>query len=143
MTFDADTAVLQAFIANRAQYFSKTINDTTRESLLTSIKEGLDNGETLSDIETRIAGVYDIATGSRTQMIARTEISAASNEGAKGAYQQAGVDEWEWAVVNPQDEDCLGNDGEVVKIGDAFSDGSIQPPDPHPNCECTTIPVFS
>jgi len=142
-TFNPETTVLQSFVANRAKYFAKSINDTTRESLLTSIKDGLDNGEALADIEQRVAGVYDIATGARTQLIARTEISAASNEGAKSAYQQAGVDQWEWAVVSPEDADCLENDGAVVKIGSEFPSGATQPPDPHPNCECTTIPVFN
>lgn len=142
-TFDPKTTVLQNFIAARAKYFAKSVNDTTADSLLSSIKQGLDNGEGLSDIEKRIAGVYDIAVGSRTNLIARTEVSAASNEGAKGAYQQAGVDEWQWAVVSPEDEDCLENDGAITKIGSEFPSGATQPPDPHPNCECTTIPVFN
>lgn len=140
-SFDAGTEALNNFIEARAKYFAKTINDTTRESLLISIKEGLDAGETLKDIETRIAGVYDIATGSRTQMIARTEISAASNQGAKQAYKQGGVDSWQWVVVSPEDNDCLENDGAVVKIGEPFPDGDVEPP-VHPNCECTTVPVF-
>ena len=140
--FDPQTETLQKFIAKRAQYFADTVNDTTKEDLLTSIKAGLDGGETLEQIETRIGDVYDIATGSRTQMIARTEISAASNQGALGAYTQAGVEQIEWAVVDPQDEDCLDNDGQIVKIGDSFNSGDTEPP-VHPNCECTTLPVFN
>jgi HK97 family phage portal protein len=141
-TFDANTQTLQKFIEKRSQYFADTINGTTKEALLTSIKDGLDNGENLSQIESRIGSVYDIAKGSRTQMIARTEISAASNQGAIGAYQQAGVAQIEWAVVDPTDADCLENDGQVVGIGEAFNSGDTEPP-VHPNCECTTIPVFN
>ena len=140
-TFDPLTDTLTSFIEKRAKYFATTINDTTREALLTSIKTGLDNGENLSDIEGRIGSVYDIAKGSRTQMIARTEISAASNQGAIGAYTQAGVEKVQWAVVDPQDEDCLENDGDIEVIGDAFPSGDTEPPI-HPNCECTLIPVF-
>lgn len=139
--FDPEVQTLNDFVTSRAQYFAESINGTTSEDLLTSIKTGLDLGEGLSDIEQRVADVYGIATGSRTQMIARTEISAASNQGAKSAYQQSGIEQWQWAVVNPEDEDCKENDGEVVTIGDAFPDGDIEPP-VHPNCECTTIPVF-
>lgn len=141
--FDPATETLTHFITARAKYFAKTINDTTREDLLTSIKTGLDSGESLSDIEARIATVYDVAKGSRTQMIARTEVSAASNEGSKAAYTQAGVEKWQWVVVDPKDEDCVENDGAVVPIGESFPSGAVQPPDPHPNCECTTIPVFA
>ena len=140
-TFDPNTDVLTAFIAKRAQYFADSINGTTKEALLTSIKDGLDNGENLQGIEGRISDVYDIATGSRTQMIARTEISAASNQGALGAYTQAGVEKIEWAVVDPEDADCLENEGEVIDIGDTFKSGDEAPP-VHPNCECTTLPVF-
>ena len=140
-TFDANTDTLNKFIAARSQFFADSINGTTKEALLGSIKEGLDNGENLSQIEDRIGSVYDIAKGSRTQMIARTEISAASNQGAIGAYTQAGVEKCEWAVVDPQDEDCLMNDGDVEAIGDAFPSGDTEPP-VHPNCECTLLPVF-
>lgn len=140
--FDAATESLNAFVEKRSKYFAETINGTTREALLTSIKEGLDKGETLSDIEDRIAGVYDIAKGSRTQMIARTEISAGVNQGSKGAYQQAGIEKWQWVVVSPEDTDCLENDGVIRVIGDAFPDGDEEPP-VHPNCECTTVPVFN
>lgn len=139
--FDAETDTLLKFIADRAQYFADNINGTTSEDLLTSIKTGLDSGENLSQIQDRIASVYDIAKGSRTQTIARTEISAASNQGAVGAYTQAGVEKIQWAVVDPKDEDCLANDGDVEIIGDAFPSGDSMPP-VHPNCECTTIPVF-
>lgn len=141
-TFDPGTTALENYITSRAKLFSKEINRTTREGLVRTVKDGLDNGEGLADIEKRVASVYDIATTSRTTMIARTEVSAASNEGAKGAYTQAGVEKWEWAVVSPEDTDCLENDGSVVEIGDEFPSGAVQPPDPHPNCECTTIPVF-
>lgn len=139
--FDAGTATLNAFIAARAKFFSESINGTTREALLTSIKEGLDNGDDLNGIQDRISEVYDIAKGSRTQMIARTEISAASNAGAKGAYVQAGVEKWQWVVVDPSDEDCIENDGVTEAIGDSFPSGDEEPPI-HPNCECTTIPIF-
>lgn len=141
VSFDPNSDALGKFIQKRAQFFAKTINDTTSEALLTSIKEGLDSGETLSQIEERIGNVYDIAKGSRTQMIARTEISAASNQGALAAYTQGGVEKIQWAVVDPKDEDCLENDGDIEVIGDAFPSGDTEPP-VHPNCECTTVPVF-
>lgn len=140
-TFDPNTDNLNKFVSDRAQYFAQTINDSTREDLLSSIGEGLSAGENLDQIQNRIASVYDIAKGSRTQMIARTEVSAASNQGALGAYTQAGVEKVQWAVVDPKDEDCMMNDGDVEVIGDSFPSGDTAPP-VHPNCECTTIPVF-
>lgn len=140
--FNESSDVLNRFVESRAQMFAESINGTTREALLTSIKEGLDNGEGLDGIENRIASVYGIAKGSRTQTIARTEASAAGNEASKAAYQQGGIEQWQWVVVSPEDTGCLENDGAIVKIGDAFPDGDTQPP-VHPNCECTTIPYFA
>jgi len=141
-SFDATSPEVQAFISKRASLFGETINDTTKTALLDSIQSGLDEGEDLEQLSARVSDVYGIAQGSRTDMIARTEASASSNEGAKIAYKDAGIQQWEWLVVDPQDEDCKGNEGQVVEIGATFKDGSVQPPDPHPNCECTTLPVF-
>lgn len=139
--FDPNTEDLQKFVATRAQFFTESINGTTREDLLTSIKEGLDDGDSIEDIEQRVADVFDIAKGSRTMTIARTETSAASNAGSTNAYIQAGVEKVEWMVVDPKDEDCRDNEGVVVKIGDQFPSGDTEPPI-HPNCECTTLPIF-
>lgn len=141
-SFDANTAKINDWVEARAEYFAETINRTTSDSLMSSIQEGFDAGESIDDIEKRVADVYETATGSRTKTIAKTEVAAASNTGNINAYQQAGIEKHEWVVVDPQDEDCKVNDGQVVEIGDAFKDGSIFPPDPHPNCQCTTVPVF-
>jgi len=131
--FDLDTPRIKDFIPKRAEYFAKSINDTTTNKLLFSIQEGIDNTETLEEISKRVADIYDIAVGSRTQMIARTEVAASSNFGAVEAYKQAGVEQHQWIVVNPEDHDCIVNEGEVVKIGSPFNDGSTEAP-VHPNC---------
>jgi HK97 family phage portal protein len=141
-TFDSSASGIDAFIADRAKYFAETINATTSDELFASIKEGIDAGETLESISERVSEVYGKATDFRTDMIARTEVSASSNFGAIEAYRQAGVDGIEWKVVNPQDDDCLMNEGVTVKVGEAFPSGDAYPP-VHPNCVCTTIPVFN
>ncbi len=141
-TFDSESPTVSKFIKVRAEYFSKTVNETTATRIVEVVQQGIDNEDDLDTISESIAEVYNIAKGSRTDMIARTEASASANEGAKIAYKDSGVEQWEWVVVDPLDEDCKQNEGEVVKIGEAFKDGSTQPPDPHPNCECATLPVF-
>lgn len=140
--FDNSTASIEKFIATRAKYFATTINETTREDLLRSIQEGIDASETLDELSTRVSTIYDAAKDYRTDRIARTEVSASSNFGAIEAYQQAGVEQHQWVVVSPNDTDCAENDGAIVKIGDSFPDGDEAPP-VHPNCVCTTVPVFN
>lgn len=139
--FDAGTKPLQDFLAQRSKFFSDSINGTTKDDLLSSIQEGISQSESLDQLSQRISDVYGIAKGSRTDMIARTEVAASSNFGAVQAYKQAGVTKQQWIVVDPEDEDCLENDGVIVDIGDEFPSGDTEAPI-HPNCQCTTVPVF-
>lgn len=140
--FDFDAARVQDFIPKRAEYFASSINETTQQELFDSIKEGIDAQETIDDISKRVADVYKKAQDYRTDMIARTEVAASSNFGTVEGYKQAGVTEHQWIVVNPQDDDCMENDGEVREIGSTFPSGDTEAPI-HPNCMCTTIPVFN
>lgn len=140
-TFDTETPRIERFVPQRAEYFAESITQTTADELIASIQEGIDNGEDLDAISERVASVYGKARDYRTDVIARTEVAASANFGAVEAYQQAGIEKHQWIVVNPEDDDCLVNDGAVAKIGDNFPDGSSEAPI-HPNCQCTTIPVF-
>lgn len=139
--FNMDDSKVQEFIPKRAEYFAETINNTTSEDLLNSIQDGIDAGESLDEISARVADIYGKAQDYRTDMIARTEVAAASNFGSIQGYKQAGVEKHQWIVVDPKDEDCLENDGDIEVIGDAFPNGDTEPP-VHPNCQCTTIPIF-
>lgn len=131
------------FISERAKYFAETINETTREALLASIKEGVDKAEGFDEISKRISDVYKDAAAYRVERIARTEVSTALNEGAIEAYKQAGVSKLEWVAIideNTSDE-CQQNDGEVREIGKDFPGGVDKPPQ-HVNCRCSVVAVF-
>lgn len=141
--FDTTTPEIAKFIKERSAFFAKTINATTYDKLTNTLKDGTEAGEDLNALAERVATVYDEAKDYRSVMVARTEVSASANFAGIEAYSQAGVEEIEWFVVDPNDEDCLMNDGVVVKIGDEFPSGAIQPPEPHPNCACGTLPVFA
>jgi HK97 family phage portal protein len=131
------------FLQERAKFFAETINETTREQLLTKINDALDEGAGFDVIAQTITDVYQQAYDFRTERIARTEVSASLNEGSIQAYKQAGIEEVEWvAVLDDATADiCVDNDGEVRKIGDDFPSGESQPPN-HINCRCTTVAVF-
>lgn len=138
--FDEETDAVQSFIVSRAKFTSESVNQTTRDALLSSIGEGIDNNENLQDIIGRVKSIYTEATDNRAKMIARTEISASANFGKQELYKQAGVEYITWQVVDPQDEDCKMNEGVEVKLGEAFPSGDTNSPI-HPNCQCTTLPV--
>lgn len=140
--FDVTTPSVAKFITDRSSFFAKSINQTTYDKLVATLKEGTEAGEDLNSLADRVSKVYGEATSYRSTLIARTEISASANFGSIEAYKQADITSIEWAVVNPQDEDCVINDGAVVSIGSDFPNGDGAPP-VHPNCECTTLPVFN
>jgi len=129
------------FIKERATFFSESVNDTTKQTLLEAITGGSSEGLSNAEIVDKVKEIYIGISDARAKMIARTEISASANFGSVEQYLQAGVKYHEWAVVNPEDEDCLMNEGEVVKIGEAFRSGDVNSPI-HPNCQCTTLAVF-
>lgn len=130
------------FVQDRSKFFATTINDTTREALLTGIKEALDSDAGFDAIADVIKGVYQQAYDYRTERIARTEVSASLNEGSIQAYKQAGIEELEWVTVNGGEaKECQENDGQTREIGKEFPSGETQPPN-HPNCKCSVVAVF-
>lgn len=139
------------WINNKAFKFADEVNMTTEEALRETLKEAISAGDSLSMVEDRIAEVFDIARGSRTAMISRTEVISASNEGAMESYIQSGVvDSTEWITSRDnrvRDEHLI--DGETVKIKEPFSNGLLYPGDPagEPgniiNCRCTTAPIVN
>lgn len=139
--YDATTPSSAKFVKDRAKYFAETFTKTTQEKLFAELQAGLEANESTAELSERVAQFYDGEASYRSERTARTEISASGNWGAQDAYEQAGVKEMEWLVVNPEDEDCLINNGEHVKIGEAFPSGDAQPP-VHPNCVCALIPYF-
>lgn len=139
--FDPTTPAIEKFIGERAGLFANTFNDTTAEKLLAQLRIGLEADETTDELSQRVSTFYEGERDFRSERAARTEVSAGSNFGATEAYQQAGVKEMQWLVVNPEDEDCLANEGEHRAIGEAFPSGDDMPP-VHPNCVCTVLPYF-
>jgi len=139
-TFDADTPQAQSFIDDRSQFFADSINETTYQKLIATIDEGIANDETLTEISERIKVVYEGIDKFRPELIARTEVSAISNFGNNEGQKQAGATQKMWIVVDPDDDPCL-IDGEIAEIDGQFTNGFEFPP-VHPNCQCSTVPIF-
>lgn len=147
--FNLSNPEVKAWINTKAFKFSEEVNHTTEDALRRELTEAITAGESLSAVEDRVARVFDIARGSRTAMIARTEVISASNEGAVASYKQSGVVEGvEWISSRDnrvRDEHQI--DGETVQLGGIFSNGLQYPGDPQGepsnviNCRCTVAPV--
>ena len=84
----------------------------------------------------------------RCQMIARTEVIRAANEGRAQSWQQAAdaglidpaTTTKEWVAEADACDDCAGYDTEQVWLDDEFSSGDDMPP-AHPNCRCSAVLV--
>jgi hypothetical protein len=149
--FNMSNPNVTSWINSKAFKFADEINMTTEEALRSTLSEAIAAGETITQVEDRIAQVFDIDRGSRTAMIARTEVISASNEGAYESYRQSGlVDSTEW--ISSRDEKVRLEhqiDGETAPIGIKFPNGLLYPGDPagEPgeviNCRCTIAPIVN
>jgi SPP1 gp7 family putative phage head morphogenesis protein len=146
--FDVTNPRVVAWIESKVFRFAQQITETTEMALRKTLGQAIENGEGMSDVSKRISDVFDIAQGSRTDMIARTEVVSASNAGAYAAYEQSGVSKVEWItardlVVRPSHQ----IDGEEKNLGELFSNGLQYPGDPTAdagdiiNCRCTIAPA--
>jgi len=72
------------------------VNDTTRGLVRSSLVDGLDAGETLSEVSDRVASTMDIAAGRRSWVIAQTEMHEAVSGGRHEGLKQAGIKYKSW-----------------------------------------------
>lgn len=150
---------LQSYITERIRRFAVGVDSETISQIEETILEGIRNGENISKMRSRIQAVYQQANKVRAEIIARTEVSALSNEAALEAYRNSPVVTGkEWYAQPDACPFCMSMNGKVVqvdtdyfKVGQSITleDGSIlrlnyenvgKPP-LHPNCECALLPV--
>jgi len=142
-----DTKKTKKILAKRASFFAETINRTTYDALSTTLSEGISAGEGIAELTTRVGELFDGFTVARSELIARTEATAANNEGLLEAFRQSGVTTGkEWinsgdARVRDEHEDMpVGVGGEIVPLDEKFSNGLMYPSEP--NCRCVIAPAF-
>jgi len=137
------TDTLRKAIQKRSVEFGLGINKTTRDKINTAIEAGLVEGESLIKISDRINVVYEEFPTWRSDLIARTESTAANNEGFIEAYKQSDVathKEWIATMDSRTRPEHVELDGEIVKVGAPFSNGLQYPREP--NCRCVLGPAF-
>lgn len=128
--FDVTNPHVQEWVGNRLVLI-KDINETTRDALKETLKQGVGEGETISQLSERVTQVFSQAKGYRAEVISRTETIAAYVQGNVELYQEAGVKELQFftALDERVCEECYSKHGNVYKIGDSI--GMIPV---HPQC---------
>lgn len=126
--------------AVRAEY---RIDEATREGIRDIIYNGLEDNVGLEEIISDLEDSYSFSP-ERAELIARTEITRANNQGdllaAKDAKEQLGLGlKKVWLTDDDPCELCQENaDAGAIELEDEFPSGDDAPPG-HPHCECTLI----
>lgn len=89
--FSVDDPRVIRFLERRAQRFAKEVNQTTWDALKTSLSEGVQAGENITQLEQRVEDVMAGRIRSSAENIARTEVIGAMNGGTLEAWRQSGV----------------------------------------------------
>lgn len=119
----------------------KGITRTTNDIIHRQLEKGIAGGESIGQLASRVNDVFDAASKSRSQLIARTETSAVSNGSQLVTMKDVGVKTKMWLTERDDrvSEEDARIDGETVKIDKNFSNGLPSPPS-RPNCRCDLIP---
>ncbi len=142
-------------VESRINFFAEKVNQTTANLLREQLDEGFQNGESISDIASRIDSVFSFNGDFRAKRVAQTEVIGATNDGQLRAYDEAGVKRKEWISAGDEKvRDSHRIDGQVVDLHQAFTTGdgnkllypgdrsSGADPSDTINCRCTVLPVI-
>ena len=123
------------WIKLRSLTLAKSINKTTLEALRNELALGFTAGESTQQLTKRIEGYFTDKAKVRAEMVSRTEIIAASNEGALHIYELEGVGKSEFYPSPDACDECLPLAGEYPT---KEMHGMIPV---HSNCRCVVLPV--
>lgn len=129
------------------------IDRTTKTLLRETLADGVQQGESLTELQSRIEATYKQSRGFRAARIARTETVRSTNFGALEGMVQSGVPKKEWLTSRDQNvrDSHSAMDKQVVARDDFFTSGSgnltLQPggfgvAKEDINCRCTILAVF-
>jgi SPP1 gp7 family putative phage head morphogenesis protein len=156
--FDVVPASAIAQLRGMVKQFTFMAVGRERDVLRAILEQGLDEGQSASDVAATIATAFadgyhvvdeagnvvrTVATDNWSDMVARTELSRASNLGSMALYQSAGIAKVQWIASGGDNmcDECDAADGEIVDIGEDFPGVETDQPPAHPNCVCTTVPA--
>ena len=146
--WDVTDPELMAVIVNRAAKITR-ITDTIKGQVRNQLGRGLDEGETIIQLRDRVRSVFRMAD-KRALLIARTETTAAMNEGELVTFKKAQVEKKGWITAHDEEvrESHAENERQgAISVESAFQNGLMFPGGDGPaeevcNCRCTIVPEF-
>jgi HK97 family phage portal protein len=151
VSFDMTAAWVQEFIEQRAQQLAGQVTQTTYDAIRSELVAGVEGGDSIDQLADRIRQVFKVASESRAETIARTEVISAYNGAATLAAGTLPADviagqEWIATRDSRTRESHAAADGQIVAIGQPFTisgANAAYPGDPalpaglSVNCRCT------
>lgn len=105
------------------------------------LTDGTVGGATMKSMEERLVNEFHVDFH-KAERIVRTEMSHLLNTARLDSYKRAGITRFMWITAR-NERVCPACDNKDTTIYDLDPDGLNMPPiASHPNCACTTIPVF-
>ncbi len=128
------------FVNFESRQYAVSVNSTTQGKIDTILRGAVSGGLSIAETATLINKYYEANAPFRAERIARTEMVKSTNAGRVFSMQQNGFTHHMWTTqrdTRVRDEH-IPLDGEVVKIGNSFSNGDSYPSSV--NERCFTIP---
>lgn len=121
-----DPKVVEYLETYGATRIKQLIGTTTRAALARSLTDGVQLGESTDKLRQRVRDVFKVASESRAQMIAETEIGNASGFAAEAAMVQAGTRYKVWlATMDSHTRDThRAMNGQIREVGELFESPS-------------------
>jgi hypothetical protein len=129
---EADPRVIEQL--NRRQNLIKGASDDLYQTLIASLEEGVQAGETQDQLTGRVKGVFNDFNKVRAETIARTEVGAAYENARYLTMVEAGITQKGWlsggedGVTRPTHQAA---DGQRRRIDEAFEVGEARLMHPH------------
>ena len=134
----ADMDFLKDWLGKVSEETGKAITDTTIKEFEKTMRAGVEAGESLGDLSKRVEEVFDFATKTRAELIARTETARGVTEAHRQTYDYYGFSEVKWLLAPGSCDECL------AKEQDSWTIDSIKGEIPvHPRCKCDFTPIFN
>lgn len=135
VNFDPAHSRIQQYIGKRLPLI-EGIDDTTRQAVADALTDGVQAGESMSQLANRVSAVFTDAIDNRAETIARTETIQAYGAASLQSYADAGIEKAQM-YDGDDDPECAAVNGQVVNLDEA--EGLMA--DEHPNGTRGVAPI--